>query len=189
MADIETGFRWWMRYVLVPLIGTGGAIALLAAWINKPVQQPQSGAPLESPTLRASASTVQPSQAERARTAAARWLQAIADNDIDTIVEMSGEPIHLLGKTFLTKAALRSDLAAETNKPSKVSVKEIFVTQLNGEYTKLLPFSEPGDYIALIPGPFTPPLESWLALHLRPRGEGFVVLRLREAKFNGIVPK
>ena len=36
MADTEHGIRWWIRYVIVPLIGGGGFIALMVAYINQP---------------------------------------------------------------------------------------------------------------------------------------------------------
>jgi hypothetical protein len=36
MAETETGFRWWMRYVIVPMIGGGGVIAIIVAFIGRP---------------------------------------------------------------------------------------------------------------------------------------------------------
>lgn len=33
MADTETGIRWWLRYIVVPLLGGGGVIALIVASI------------------------------------------------------------------------------------------------------------------------------------------------------------
>lgn len=36
MTDTEKGHRWWLRYVIVPLIGGGGMVALVVAWINRP---------------------------------------------------------------------------------------------------------------------------------------------------------
>jgi hypothetical protein len=32
----ETGLKWWLRYVFVPLIGGGGIIAIIAALISQP---------------------------------------------------------------------------------------------------------------------------------------------------------
>jgi hypothetical protein len=40
MPDIEHGFKWWIRYVIVPLIGGGGAIAIVVAIINRPSPSP-----------------------------------------------------------------------------------------------------------------------------------------------------
>lgn len=39
--DKETGFRWWLRYVIVPLIGSGGIIAIVVAVINRPAPMPR----------------------------------------------------------------------------------------------------------------------------------------------------
>lgn len=38
MPDIEKGFKWYLRYVLVPLIGTGGVVAIIVAFIIRPPQ-------------------------------------------------------------------------------------------------------------------------------------------------------
>ena len=35
MPEIESGFRWWARYVLVPLVGGGGLIAVVVATIDR----------------------------------------------------------------------------------------------------------------------------------------------------------
>src|SRR5580704_9577056 len=53
MADEkqETRLQWWMRYVVVPLVGGGGAIALVAAYIGRP---PVSPAPAQQPTVNTS---------------------------------------------------------------------------------------------------------------------------------------
>jgi len=43
MADLEQGMKWWVRYLLVPLIGGGGLVAVViallkpAAWVSPPV--------------------------------------------------------------------------------------------------------------------------------------------------------
>jgi hypothetical protein len=36
MSDGETGLKSWMRHVLVPLLGGGGTITLVAAYLNRP---------------------------------------------------------------------------------------------------------------------------------------------------------
>jgi hypothetical protein len=33
---VETGIRWWLRYVVVPIIGGGGIVAIVVALIQKP---------------------------------------------------------------------------------------------------------------------------------------------------------
>jgi hypothetical protein len=35
-GDRETGLKWWLRYVVVPLIGGGGVIAIIVALIGRP---------------------------------------------------------------------------------------------------------------------------------------------------------
>lgn len=35
MADIEAGHKWWLRYVVVPLIGGGGIVAVVVALLNR----------------------------------------------------------------------------------------------------------------------------------------------------------
>jgi hypothetical protein len=37
MADKE--YKWWLRYVLIPLVGSGGLVALLAILISRPDQK------------------------------------------------------------------------------------------------------------------------------------------------------
>jgi len=41
----ETGIRWWMRYVIVPVIGGGGIIAIVVAFIGRPQNVTQNPAP------------------------------------------------------------------------------------------------------------------------------------------------
>jgi hypothetical protein len=36
MSETEKGIKWWIRYVIVPLIGGGGLIALIIALVNQP---------------------------------------------------------------------------------------------------------------------------------------------------------
>ena len=36
MSDSETGYRWWLRYIFVPLLGGGGLLALLVGtWLMR----------------------------------------------------------------------------------------------------------------------------------------------------------
>jgi|HubBroStandDraft_6_1064221.scaffolds.fasta_scaffold217585_1 hypothetical protein len=51
MADEEKGAKWWFRYVIVPMIGGGGAIAIITAYIQKtsePTQTHGSAAQLQT---------------------------------------------------------------------------------------------------------------------------------------------
>jgi len=40
----EHGARWWFRYVVVPIIGGGGIVSLIVAWIGR-VQAPLAPSP------------------------------------------------------------------------------------------------------------------------------------------------
>ncbi len=44
MSDSEHGWKWWVRFVIVPLIGGGGVIAIVAAFISSP-SPPASNSP------------------------------------------------------------------------------------------------------------------------------------------------
>jgi hypothetical protein len=44
MADSEQGLKWWLRYIIVPLIGGGGIIGIVIAIISRP-QFPQNTVP------------------------------------------------------------------------------------------------------------------------------------------------
>lgn len=68
MADPETGYRWWIRYVAVPLLGAGGAIAAFVTYITRsphplPAPQPASAAAAQpAPSQEGGAAPTQPRQ-------------------------------------------------------------------------------------------------------------------------------
>lgn len=35
MTKLESGYKWWIRYVIVPLIGGGGIIAIIVALLTQ----------------------------------------------------------------------------------------------------------------------------------------------------------
>jgi hypothetical protein len=41
MADTETGLKWWVRYVIVPLIAGGGLVAIIVALLKPPDDRPR----------------------------------------------------------------------------------------------------------------------------------------------------
>lgn len=43
MPDSEDGLKWWIRHVIVPLIGGGGLVAIVVALINRPPSPPVVG--------------------------------------------------------------------------------------------------------------------------------------------------
>jgi|GraSoiStandDraft_4_1057263.scaffolds.fasta_scaffold430281_2 hypothetical protein len=44
MAEIERGLQWWVRYALVPVLGSGGLAAAVVAYINRPAAAPPAPA-------------------------------------------------------------------------------------------------------------------------------------------------
>lgn len=48
MADNEIGFRWWLRFVVVPIVGGGGIVAIIVALLSRP---DPTGKPTPGPTL------------------------------------------------------------------------------------------------------------------------------------------
>jgi len=36
MDEPEKGIKWWLRYVIVPILGTGGIIAVVVAVLSRP---------------------------------------------------------------------------------------------------------------------------------------------------------
>jgi len=57
MSDSESGFNWWIRYVIIPLIGSGGIAAVVVAIINRPPnQQPATQSSIAGPQERAQTS-------------------------------------------------------------------------------------------------------------------------------------
>ena len=63
MADLETGFRWWIRYVIVPVVAGGGVIAIVVAVLKgepKPAaDRPFADISASSPRILPSAPTAQ----------------------------------------------------------------------------------------------------------------------------------
>lgn len=45
--QLEHGFKWWLRYVIVPLVGGGGIIAVVVAKIDRP----KDAAPYSNPSV------------------------------------------------------------------------------------------------------------------------------------------
>jgi hypothetical protein len=51
MAESETGYKWWLRYIVVPLIGGGTLLTLfLTAPMREPLLQPLDSQPVPAPT-------------------------------------------------------------------------------------------------------------------------------------------
>src|SRR5215471_15849221 len=93
MSDPESGYKWWIRYVIVPLIGGGSVVALLVAYLNRPAVPPRD------PSAAA--------QEERERRFALRdaqdvvylWSDSLLGGNVDKAMEVSGDPF-FFGKTL-----------------------------------------------------------------------------------------
>ncbi len=48
MAEIESGAKWWLRYVLVPLLASAGVVGIVSQVINRPGPAPSPAAPISS---------------------------------------------------------------------------------------------------------------------------------------------
>ena len=40
MSELEKGLKWWLRYVIVPMLAGGGVLATLVAFLLRPPTQP-----------------------------------------------------------------------------------------------------------------------------------------------------
>jgi hypothetical protein len=62
MGEIETGVKWWMRYVIVPIIGGGGIVALIIAFMSNPISsRPPQAKALGEPAMALKPPTESPS--------------------------------------------------------------------------------------------------------------------------------
>jgi hypothetical protein len=65
MTDSEDGYKWWLRYIIVPLVGGGGLVALLVAVIDKP-SPPSIVTPVTTPTSSSQTNAVAPVPSSKA---------------------------------------------------------------------------------------------------------------------------
>jgi hypothetical protein len=80
MAEIETGFRWWVRYVIVPIVGGGGVIAILVALLSQHnTVQPKAQNADPTPTTSSSPQNTMSQPASASTKAAAK--EPIPKND------------------------------------------------------------------------------------------------------------
>ena len=62
MSKAETGARWWIRYVVVPLIGGGGVVAIVVALVQKSDPVPHPRQPTASQATPSPAPVVKPAK-------------------------------------------------------------------------------------------------------------------------------
>ncbi len=144
MADSDSGYKWWIRYVLVPILGGGGVIALVVANINRPIPPqaaapktnvvaPQQNTPTPAPVApRQDAAPTAPAvSAADVEKLVAKWLAAWLSGNADDFVSLASVPFYFDKEVLLTKADLRrkySDLAAAKGETwKKVEIKAIKV--------------------------------------------------------------
>lgn len=135
MPNSDSGYKWWATNVLVPLVGGGGLVAIVVAYLGRPVPPvtpaPESPAPAvaagkpaaASPANAASATIpdapppaaphpthtdAPPDPAVQVQTLASQWLDAWARGDADTVVTKASEPFLLKREFVLTRADLRA---------------------------------------------------------------------------------
>lgn len=106
MAEADTGYKWWIRYVLVPIIGGGGVVALLVAYINRPLPPPSAPTPVQAnPDSVPVTTSVSPADVEQL---VAKWLAAWLSGNADDFVAAAGTPFYFDKEVILTRADLRS---------------------------------------------------------------------------------
>jgi hypothetical protein len=100
MAGDETGLRWWIRYVVIPLIGGGGIVGLWLALSQKPSPPgPDTNAPQE---------TSEPDQRAQVEKVVSQYLAAWMDGNTDAFISLVSEPFYFDQRIILTKPALRA---------------------------------------------------------------------------------
>lgn len=102
MGESEQGLKWWLRYVIVPLIGGGGLVAIVVAYLGLP-QSPQH--------LPSSSSQV--SQAPQDSTAlkpeSPKTVKSQAQPGVSATVETISSGVQITGKVIgLTDAVRKS---------------------------------------------------------------------------------
>ncbi|WP_294000550.1 hypothetical protein [Sphaerotilus sp.] len=105
MAVEEEGYKWWLRYVAVPLIGTGGLVALVAAYISRP--QPVER--IQQPTVPATssiASQQKQDEVEAVKLVSWQWLTAFHQGDIQAMKLVSNFPFDYPAGKLLEYQAL-----------------------------------------------------------------------------------
>jgi hypothetical protein len=114
MADGEHGYKWWVRYVLVPLIGGGGLIALVVAIINRPaIQSNKHEVGVRTKTESTSKPPPEPIEKVdpkvQVEKLVGRWIDAWIHGRADDFVSVASEPFYFDQKIILTKPELRSE--------------------------------------------------------------------------------
>jgi hypothetical protein len=113
VAESKSGYRRWVGYVAVLLIGGGGLAALAVALRAKPVVpniESTAASAMPAPAMPASAPPAPAPQRQPAvevEKLVARWFDAFLGGRVDDVVSLSSEPFYFGDKVILTKPDLR----------------------------------------------------------------------------------
>jgi hypothetical protein len=115
MAEEESGYKWWIRYVAVPLLTGGGVIAVIVAtYFHRPEPTTQPATPptaeIPLPPGQPTPGTAQTTTSEVERIASI-GATAFLSGDIDKVVALSDTPFFLLRGVSSTEQELRSRYA------------------------------------------------------------------------------
>jgi hypothetical protein len=105
MPETESGYKWWIRYVLIPLIGGGGLVALVVALISKTGTQGLQQGEQEPPKPPAVVRSNTTADVEKLVGA---WVGAWMQGRTDEFVNLASVPFYFDQKVILTKPELRT---------------------------------------------------------------------------------
>jgi len=121
MSEQDSGLKWWVRYVFVPLIGGGGLVAVVVAYLNNGPAPPPKEPPQKNITSTGTGpdnTSVEPQPAPLplspeqvvadVQTLAARWTRAFLEGNVDEVVSQARVPFYFDKHIALTKSDLRS---------------------------------------------------------------------------------
>jgi len=199
MADGDTGIKWWARNVLVPLIGGGGLVTILVAYLNRAPSSAPPPTPDNKPAatdtghISAAAPTTStedhppppPKENPRVKveTFASHWLAAWSEGRTDEVVSAASEPFRFHHReVFATRAQLRGryeeDVAAH-----RVNLKfDLMKVQTAREFEDAgragamdLYNLSPGDFVVFAEDPDRPGMGKGIYVFIRRKGDSFEV--------------
>jgi hypothetical protein len=112
MTKNRTEFKWWVRNLIVPVIGGGGLVTLLVALLSRPAPVKPEASTVSA--FQSNQATTQPGTLEPQDAAAdveklvSKWLAAWICGRPDEFVALASEPFYFDQKVVLTKTDLRS---------------------------------------------------------------------------------
>lgn len=113
MADEESGYKWWLRYVLIPLVGGGGLVAVVVTAISRPGvvgRESSTSSGSQSSQAPLPEASKQQDPVADVEKLVAKWLAALMNGRMDEVVALASEPFYFDRKVILTKPELRAAL-------------------------------------------------------------------------------